>query len=171
MFFVFKVEVSCYSSCNKYVSIEIKEEKYILDYGLCCVQIDYILGKNPKNMSYVVGFGSKFPRQVHHRGASIPNDHKAYSCTAGWKWRDNPHVNPNNITGAMVGGPDQLDRFEDVRNWYNNTEPTMVGNAGLVAALASLITIGSNGIDKNTIFQALPPLGPQSPAPPALWRP
>ncbi|RVW98069.1 Endoglucanase 13 [Vitis vinifera] len=34
-------------------------------------QVDYILGKNPKGMSYMVGYGSSFPRQVHHRGASI----------------------------------------------------------------------------------------------------
>jgi hypothetical protein len=42
-------------------------------------QIEYIMGKNPMNMSYIVGYGKKFPRHVHHRGASIPNDHKHYS--------------------------------------------------------------------------------------------
>ncbi|KAK2443037.1 hypothetical protein P8452_21427 [Trifolium repens] len=37
-------------------------------------QIEYIMGKNPMNMSYIVGYEKKFPRHVHHRGASIPDD-------------------------------------------------------------------------------------------------
>ncbi|XP_054817394.1 endoglucanase 12 [Prosopis cineraria] len=136
-------------------------------------QIDYILGKNPIKMSYVVGFGQKFPKHVHHRGASIPNDHKRYSCSGGWKWRDTSHANPNTITGAMVGGPDKFDRFRDVRKNYSYTEPTLAGNAGLVAALASLTVTNAsdNGVDKNTMFSGVPPLGPPSPPPPAPWRP
>lgn len=135
------------------------------------IQIDYILGKNPMNMSYVVGYGSKFPRHVHHRGASIPHDNKRYSCTGGWKWRDSRNRNPNNITGAMVGGPDRFDNFHDVRTNFNQTEPTLAGNAGLVAALVSLTSGGGFGIDKNAIFSAVPPLYPQSPPPPPPWKP
>ncbi|XVF40843.1 hypothetical protein PTKIN_Ptkin01aG0149000 [Pterospermum kingtungense] len=134
-------------------------------------QVDYILGKNPMNMSYVVGFGKKFPRHVHHRGASIPQSNVKYSCTGGWKWRDTPNANPHNITGAMVGGPDRFDHFRDVRTNYNYTEPTLAGNAGLIAALASLTHSGGQGIDKNTIFSAVPPLYPKSPPPPAPWKP
>uniref|UniRef100_A0A2N9EH71 Endoglucanase n=1 Tax=Fagus sylvatica TaxID=28930 RepID=A0A2N9EH71_FAGSY len=134
-------------------------------------QMDYILGKNPMNMSYLVGYGKKFPRHVHHRGASTPNDHKYYSCTGGWKWFNSKNANPNNIIGAMVGGPDQFDQFSDLRDHYNNTEPTMAGNAGLVAALVSLTTTAGNGIDKNTIFSAVPPLYPQTPPPPPPWKP
>ncbi|CAK7326002.1 unnamed protein product [Dovyalis caffra] len=134
-------------------------------------QINYILGDNPMKMSYVVGYGNKFPRHVHHRGASIPNDKKRYSCTGGWKWRDTPKANPNNITGAMVGGPDRFDQFRDVRSNYNFTEPTLAGNAGLVAALVSLTSSGGIGIDKNTIFSAVPPLYPPSPPPPPVWKP
>ncbi|GLT95622.1 hypothetical protein SLE2022_132930 [Rubroshorea leprosula] len=134
-------------------------------------QMDYILGNNPMKMSYVVGYGSKFPRHVHHRGASISHNGKKYSCTGGFQWRNTPNPNPNNITGAMVGGPDRLDQFKDVRTNHNYTEPTMAGNAGLVAALASLTTTGGTGIDKNTIFSAVPPLYPPSPPPPAPWKP
>ncbi|KAJ0080864.1 hypothetical protein Patl1_11908 [Pistacia atlantica] len=134
-------------------------------------QVDYILGKNPLKMSYVVGFGNKFPRHVHHRGASIPKDNKKYSCTGGFKWRDTKNPNPHNITGAMVGGPDKFDKFRDVRGNYSYTEPTLAGNAGLVAALASLTTTAGYGIDKNTMFTAVPPLYPQSPPPPAPWKP
>lgn len=30
-------------------------------------QLGYIAGDNPANISYVVGFGTKWPQQVHHR--------------------------------------------------------------------------------------------------------
>ncbi|KAF3455197.1 hypothetical protein FNV43_RR05645 [Rhamnella rubrinervis] len=117
------------------------------------------------------GFWHQIPRHVHHRGASIPNNKKFYSCKDGWKWFHSSKPNPNNITGAMVGGPDRFDRFRDVRSSYNYTEPTLAGNAGLVAALVSLTTTAGDGIDKNTIFSEIPPPGPQNPPPPPPWKP
>ncbi|URD90913.1 Glycosyl hydrolase family 9, partial [Musa troglodytarum] len=86
-------------------------------------QVNYILGDNPRKMSYVVGYGGNYPKHVHHRGASIPHNGVKYSCTGGWKWRDAKTANPNTITGAMVGGPDRFDRFSDSRPNYNYTEP------------------------------------------------
>ncbi|WZY85545.1 hypothetical protein YC2023_031929 [Brassica napus] len=135
-------------------------------------QIDYILGKNPRKMSYVVGFGQRYPKHVHHRGASIPKSVKKESCKGGWKWRDTKKNNPNTIVGAMVAGPDKHDGFHDLRTNYNYTEPTLAGNAGLVAALVALSgerTFGA--IDKNTMFSAVPPLTPATPPPPAPWTP
>ncbi|KAL5076136.1 hypothetical protein RYX36_015120 [Vicia faba] len=134
-------------------------------------QMDYIMGQNPMNMSYIVGYGKKFPTHVHHRGASIPNNHKSYSCTGGWKWRDTPNRNPNNITGAMVGGPDRFDHFQDSTKNYNYTEPTLAGNAGLVAALVSLTNTAGSGVDINSIFTFIPPFGPKNPPPPPPWTP
>ncbi|XAR64945.1 Cellulase [Bertholletia excelsa] len=134
-------------------------------------QMNYILGENPMNMSYVVGYGNKYPTHVHHRGASTPNDKNKYTCTGGWKWRDTPNHNPNIITGAMVGGPDRFDKFKDVRTIFNSTEPTLAGNAGLVAALVSLTGSGGFGVDKNNIFSFVPPVYPMTPPPPPPWRP
>ncbi|XP_057543028.1 endoglucanase 25-like [Amaranthus tricolor] len=134
-------------------------------------QIDYILGKNPRKMSYLVGFGSHYPKRVHHRGASIPKNKIKYSCKGGWKWRDTKKANPNTIVGAMVAGPDRHDGFRDVRTNYNYTEPTLAGNAGLVAALVALSGDKGAGIDKNTMFSAVPPLFPNPPPPPAPWNP
>lgn len=134
-------------------------------------QIDYILGNNPLKMSYVVGFGKKFPRRVHHRGATIPNDKKRRSCREGLKYRDTKNPNPNNITGAMVGGPNRFDEFHDLRNNYNASEPTLSGNAGLVAALISLTSSGGSRIDKNTMFNSVPPLYSPTPPPPKAWKP
>ncbi|PKA66722.1 Endoglucanase 12 [Apostasia shenzhenica] len=122
-------------------------------------------------MSYVVGYGQKYPRHVHHRGASTPHNGVKYSCTGGWKWRDAGAANPNTITGAMVGGPNRYDGFSDVRTNYNYTEPTLAGNAGLVTALVSLTSSGGPGIDKNAIFAAVPPLFPAGPPPTPPWRP
>ncbi|KAK8525103.1 hypothetical protein V6N13_016087 [Hibiscus sabdariffa] len=134
-------------------------------------QIDYILGKNPRKMSYVVGFGNHYPKHVHHRGASIPKNKIRYNCKGGWKWRDSKKPNPNTLVGAMVAGPDRHDGFHDVRTNYNYTEPTLAGNAGLVAALVALSGDKSTGIDKNTIFSAVPPMFPTPPPPPAPWKP
>ncbi|PQQ00998.1 hypothetical protein Pyn_33394 [Prunus yedoensis var. nudiflora] len=67
----------------------------------------------------------------------------------------------------MVAGPDKHDSFHDVRANYNYTEPTLVGNAGLVAALVALSgDRTTDGIDKNTMFSAIPPMFPTPPPPP-----
>nr|GMD47348.1 endoglucanase 25-like [Ipomoea batatas] len=145
------------------------------DGKLAGAQIEYILGKNPRKMSYIVGFGNRYPRQVHHRGASIPKNKIKYKCTGGWKWRDSKKPNRNTIVGAMVAGPDKDDDFHDVRSYYNYTEPTLAGNAGLVAALVALsgdtTTTHAVGLDKNTMFSSMPPMFPTPPPPPAPWRP
>lgn len=133
-------------------------------------QIDYILGKNPRKMSYLVGFGNHYPKHVHHRGASIPKNKVKYNCKGGWKWRDSAKPNPNTIVGAMVAGPDRHDGFHDVRSNYNYTEPSLAGNAGLVAALVAL-SGDKKKIDKNTMFSAVPPMFPTPPPPPAPWKP
>lgn len=131
-------------------------------------QMDYILGRNPRNLSYVVGFGERYPSQVHHRGASIPA-HKKESCKGRWRWKDSNMDNPNIIQGALVAATDKYDGFQDVRTSSNYTEPTLVGNAGLVAALVALG--GGGTLDKNGIFSAVPSFSPPSPPPPAPWTP
>jgi len=139
------------------------------------LQINYILGDNPKKMSYVVGFGKKYPRHLHHRGASTPHNGVKYSCTGGYKWRDSKKADPNLLTGAMVGGPDRNDGFKDSRNTFGQNEPTLVGNAGLVAALVALTNsgrgVGVTTVDKNTMFSAVPPMFPAAPPPPSSWKP
>ncbi|ONK57655.1 uncharacterized protein A4U43_C09F2720 [Asparagus officinalis] len=122
-------------------------------------QINYILGKNPMKMSYVVGFGDRYPKQVHHRAASIPWDGKHYNCSEGEKWRLSKDPNPNTLLGAMVAGPSYDDKFTDQRDQPKFTEPTIARNAGLVAALAALVDpsfLGmskfNGGIDQDRIF-------------------
>ena len=113
----------------------------------------------------MVGFGSKYPNHVYHRGASIPSDGVKYSCKRGYMWRDSTKPDPNTIVGAMIGGPDLSDKFIDARMEGGSNGPTLAGNAGLVAALVSLTSGGGHGIDWNLMFSNLPP-PPTSPPPP-----
>ncbi|KAB1999210.1 hypothetical protein E1A91_D12G147600v1 [Gossypium mustelinum] len=134
-------------------------------------QIDYILGRNLRHMSYVVGFSDHFPQYVHHKGASIPGYIKHQSCQEGLRWKESKKPNPNTIVGAMVGGPDKHDGFQDNRSNYNFTEPTIAGNAGLVAALVALSDGSKTGIDKNTMFYAIPPFSMPRPPRPLVGKP
>lgn len=135
-------------------------------------QTDYILGKNPQKMSYVVGYGDYFPEHVYHKGASIPSNKTKDDCREGSKWRDSPQPNPNTIVGAMVAGPDQYDGFHDIRSNYNYTEPTLAGNAGLAVALVALSNIPKvAGVDKNSIFSNIRPFASVPPPPPSPWIP
>ncbi|KAJ7520511.1 hypothetical protein O6H91_19G008600 [Diphasiastrum complanatum] len=134
-------------------------------------QIDYILGKNPQNMSYMVGFGNKYPLYVHHRASSIPYDHKTYTCKGGFdRWFHNHKPNPNVLEGAMMGGPDRNDHYTDTRA-YNHTQPTIAGNAGLVAALVALSEKGTQGVDAQGLFAAIPPNFPPPSPPTPPWTP
>ncbi|XP_027064026.1 endoglucanase 11 isoform X2 [Coffea arabica] len=105
-------------------------------------QVDYILGSNPQNMSYLVGYGLRFPTRVHHRGASIVSykENKGFiGCTQGYdNWYSNPKPNPNVIVGALVGGPDCQDNFSDERGNYMQTEACTYNTAPLVGVFARL---------------------------------
>ncbi|MCO5583498.1 hypothetical protein L7F22_037409 [Adiantum nelumboides] len=115
-------------------------------------QVDYILGRNPLNMSYMVGFGGKagastWPTQVHHRGASIPTAYKltedveqTVACAEGFQlWFARNTSNPNEAVGAIVGGPDEDDAFRDLRSNSPQLEPTTYTNALFTGALARLV--------------------------------
>ncbi|XP_058084928.1 endoglucanase 1 [Magnolia sinica] len=102
-------------------------------------QVDYILGQNPAKMSYMVGFGERYPQHVHHRGSSLPSVHSHPSsipCNAGFQYLYSGSPNPNILVGAVVGGPDNRDSFNDDRNNYQQAEPATYINAPFVGALA-----------------------------------
>ncbi|GLJ16703.1 hypothetical protein SUGI_0286980 [Cryptomeria japonica] len=105
-------------------------------------QVDYILGDNPLGMSYMVGYGTKFPQHIHHRGSSLPSVYhhpQKISCNDGFNLGLNGNgPNPNILVGAVVGGPDNNDQFRDDRNDYSRSEPATYINAPFVGALAAL---------------------------------
>nr|XP_051212611.1 endoglucanase 11-like [Lolium perenne] len=103
-------------------------------------QVDYVLGANPLNMSYMVGYGDRWPRRIHHRASSMPSmaAHPArIGCQEGFdSYLYASGDNPNVLTGAVVGGPDQNDAFPDDRADYARSEPTTYTSAPLVGCLA-----------------------------------
>lgn len=107
-----------------------------------CLQANYVLGQNPMHMSYLVGYGDKYPKFVHHRGASIPADEKP-SCTDGFKWLESSDPNPNVATGALVGGPFLNETYIDDRNNSMQAEPTTYNGALVVGLLSSLVSTSS----------------------------
>jgi len=104
-------------------------------------QMDYLLGQNPQKRSYMVGFGTNSPKQAHHRGASVPklSADSIPSCALSFTtWFNNDSPNPNELTGAIVGGPDRYDNFVDKRWDSPKTEPCTYINSLAVGVLAKL---------------------------------
>jgi hypothetical protein len=91
-------------------------------------QIDYILGDNPNNFSYMVGFGDKYPLNPHHRAAS------------GTTNVNDPITNRHTLYGALVGGPASANDsdYQDVRSDYIRNEVALDYNAGFTGALARM---------------------------------
>lgn len=92
-------------------------------------QIDYMLGNNPAKRSYVVGVGEMYPINAHHRGS-----HGSWSNNIGV-----PSQNRHILYGALVGGPDLTDRYQDDRSDYVKNEVAIDYNAGFQGALAALV--------------------------------
>lgn len=121
--------------------------------GFARSQVDYILGSNPLKMSYLVGFGPRYPTRVHHRGASIVSyrESKGFiGCTQGYdSWYSSPGPNPNVLVGALVGGPDCQDNFQDERGNYMQTEACTYNTAPLVGVFARLLRLQDREADPN----------------------
>ncbi|XP_066369915.1 endoglucanase 16-like [Miscanthus floridulus] len=111
-------------------------------FALARAQVDYVLGSNPRGMSYLVGYGARFPARVHHRAASIvPYKHSKefIGCAQGFDdWFIRKGANPNVVVGAIVGGPDRRDRFRDQRENYIQTEACTYNTAPMVGMFAML---------------------------------
>jgi endoglucanase len=91
-------------------------------------QINYILGQNPAKRSYLIGYGKNYPHNPHHR-------------TAHGSWLDSmgePTNNRNLLIGALVGGPDQQENWEDDRTDWVRNEVGVGYNAGFSGALAKM---------------------------------
>jgi len=92
-------------------------------------QINYILGDNPRRLSYEVGFGPVSSHDVHHR-------------TAHGSWSNNinePARNRHTIIGALAGGPKSADdSYTDVRTDFQSNEVALDYNAGFTSALARM---------------------------------
>ncbi|VAI43867.1 unnamed protein product [Triticum turgidum subsp. durum] len=108
-------------------------------------QADYILGTNPMGTSYLVGYSDKYPRRVHHRAASTASfaDEKGFiGCAQGFdSWYSAGEENPHDLVGAVVGGPDGEDRFNDQRGAYMQTEACTYNTAPMVGVFSRLMEL------------------------------
>ncbi|XP_069939601.1 uncharacterized protein [Cherax quadricarinatus] len=100
-------------------------------------QLGYILGDN--GHSFVVGFGVDPPTHYHHRASSCPLPPQ--SCSQhNWGYVQ-PGPNPNILYGALVGGPNQDDAYEDIRSDYTRNQAACDYNAAYTGALAAMVEI------------------------------
>ncbi|XP_028403983.1 uncharacterized protein LOC114526577 isoform X2 [Dendronephthya gigantea] len=95
-------------------------------------QIHYMLGDAGR--SFVVGFGENPPQRPHHRSSSCPD--RPASCT--WQNYNQPGPNPQVLNGALVGGPDNDDSYQDRRDDFIKNEVACDYNAGFQSAVAAL---------------------------------
>lgn len=99
-------------------------------------QTEYLLGNNPLNRCYEVGYSEKSVKYPHHRashGGSPTNS------------LENPVESKHILWGALVGGPDASDKHIDARREYVYNEVAVDYNAGFVGALAGLYEIYGQG--------------------------
>eukprot|EP00897_Mesotaenium_endlicherianum_P003188 jgi/Mesen1/2898/ME000175S02044 len=154
-------------------------------------QANYIMGANPMGMSYMIGYGPRYPLRPYHMASAIPAeqyDTTQYTCTTGRQWLDTSDPNPNLLVGAVVGGPNMNDTYFDVRGLRNQSEPKIQINAvfaGLLAGLRNGVRPGNSLTRMWIVLPAfykfaakvaakLPPPAPNPPGPagvPPPWTP
>ncbi|MCR5305220.1 MAG: glycoside hydrolase family 9 protein [Oscillospiraceae bacterium] len=102
-------------------------------------QMEYIMGKNPMNRPYIVGWSDTAASHPHHRAAhgskDLNMDHPA----------DQVHI----LWGALVGGPDSGDWHRDITKDYVYNEVAVDYNAAVVGACAGLYYFFGDDTMKN----------------------
>jgi endoglucanase len=91
-------------------------------------QMDYIMGKNPLNASYIVGYGNNAMSHPHHRAA-----HGSFTNSMF-----DPVDERHTLWGALASGPDGNDYHIDLIQEFSYNEVGCDYNAGFVGALAGL---------------------------------
>lgn len=122
----------------------------------------YILGSGT-GKSYLIGYGPDQPQRPHHRQSACALNYAGPcravnngTCCAGeipgeagvraGKGCCNVDSFMSSrpaqikVLGGLVGGPDQTDKFPDIRNDYQRSEVALDFNAGFTAATAGLLS-------------------------------
>jgi len=109
-------------------------------------QVDYILGKNSRNYSFLIGFDDRGPGMPPSGGmASKPHHRNVYLSDNDddWNWtliasRDIPPR--NRYFGFLVGGNRNPRDYRDEIQAYESTEGGLDYQAGLIGALAYIVS-------------------------------
>ncbi|KAG0230755.1 hypothetical protein BGX31_005732, partial [Mortierella sp. GBA43] len=91
-------------------------------------QVNYLLGDNPEKTPYVVGVHPNSPINPHSAPASGGTDPDTIDSF--------PEKERYTIYGALVGGPDKNDRFQDRRSDWRQNEVALDYNAPLNGLMA-----------------------------------
>lgn len=101
-------------------------------------QADYILGSTGRN--FIVGYNDASPRNPHHRTADGAWKNSPLKC---------PTVSRHTLVGAIVGGPDGGENYDDNRNNYCTNEVANDYNAGPMCLMAAMYQEYGGTIDPN----------------------
>ena len=103
--------------------------------------MNYLLGDNPANTCFVIGFAENSAKNAHHRAASGYMGWTAFNSAT--------EISPTDgkvLVGALVGGPSDAEgTYEDSIQDFVANEVACDYNAGLVGAAAGLYSIYGTG--------------------------
>ncbi|MBN2442550.1 MAG: glycoside hydrolase family 9 protein [Spirochaetales bacterium] len=111
--------------------------------------MDYCLGSNPRNSSYITNYLNNPPRHPHHR-ANQPDKNASFT---------------NGMVGALVGGPNSSDGYKDDVNDYTLNEVAIDYNASFLLGMAGMLYFKTGGAP------APSPIPPEHPSLEILYRP
>ena len=104
-------------------------------------QMNYLMGDNPANWSYIVGFGSNVPyvgSEVGGSATAASHPHQGDAQGSLTNSQTDPLTDQHILWGALVGGPSSTDQPDDVTTDFVLNEVAVDYNAAFVGALAGL---------------------------------
>jgi hypothetical protein len=104
-------------------------------------QMNYLMGDNSANQSFIVGFGSTTPFVGSEVGGSAHapvHPHQGGAQSSFDNSQTDPANDPHVLWGALVGGPDASDGYQDLTTNYVYNEVAVDYNAAFEGALAGL---------------------------------
>jgi endoglucanase len=125
-------------------------------------QMNYLMGDNPLNRSYIVGFGSTTTgvgAQVGGSAVAVSHPHHADAHGSTTNNQDDPPNDRHILWGGLVGGPDLKDQHQDITTDFVYNEVAVDYNAALVGSLAGLYQYYGSG---QTVTKFVPPLEPNT---------
>ncbi len=105
-------------------------------------QLNYCLGNNAAERSYVIGYGENYPQHYHHRTAN-----GAWNDLWQEGGKDKPHRHV--LYGALVGGPGKDGGYKDVISSYENSEVATDYNAAYTGLLCAMVDKYGGKTDPN----------------------
>ncbi|KAJ6599199.1 glycoside hydrolase family 9 protein [Mycena vulgaris] len=121
---------------TRYAQMASTSEKKAAYAGFAQGQLDYVLGKNPMSVPYIVGSNPNSPSNPHSAMASGGNDIGNIDTS--------PPQEAYVLYGAVVGGPDAHGRFYDIRSDWPQTEIALDYNAPMLTLAAMHVINDTN---------------------------